>query len=44
MYKSMKMTSRSTSIREGRLVAADQLNEPAYLRRKMVEGRRSDGQ
>lgn len=44
MYKSMKMTSRSASIREGRFVAADQLNEPAYLRRKMVEGRRSDGQ
>lgn len=44
MYKSTKMTSRSTGIREGRFVAPDQLNEPAYLRRKMVEGRRSDGQ
>ena len=44
MYKSMKMTTRSTSTREGMFVASDQLNEPAYLRRKMVEGRRSDGQ
>ena len=41
MYKSIKMTTRSASIREGRFVAADRLNEPAYLRRKMVEGRRS---
>jgi len=41
MYKSMKMTTRSTSTREGMFVAADQMNEPAYLRRKMVEGRRS---
>ena len=44
MYKSMKMTTRSTSTREGMFVASDQMNEPAYLRRKMVEGRRSDGQ
>jgi Ca-activated chloride channel family protein len=44
MYKSMRMTTRSTSTREGMFVASDQMNEPAYLRRKMVEGRRSDGQ
>jgi hypothetical protein len=44
MYKSMKMTTRSTSTREGMFVASDQMNEPAYLRRKMMEGRRSDGQ
>ena len=44
MYKSMKMTSRSTSINERAYSANAQLNEPAYLRRKMVEGRRSDGQ
>ena len=42
MYKSMKMTSRSTSINERAYSADAQLNEPAYLRRKMVEGRRSE--